>query len=672
MRVKESKKLVVLLLASFVVVASFTGIVGYISTSITKDSINQLVGQQYTTIAFAALNKIDVSVADKILDLKTLGREPGIQNALAMHNMPGQVFEDTVISDRLTDKIVIDSRESSRPVYEAIVLRNADGAVVARSGVADDATTKQMMPNLTWRYGAFTSDVYHHNTLDELVYDVGAVISDSRGQMIGSIQAVVNFRGVAELVEESKTNSQLTSSEFDLFYDDGSLLYSTAERHAGYNVTEFITEFGVYQNIDAELEEIDDQYEQVLQELGLTDPVLSDAQWREIQERLISFNEQYPGIYEELMSGEISEERIVQIAPQIQELDALYTQILVDYGFVIPPLSDAELAKINEKLAEIDLKYEEIYNRYGFDFPFGGQGFAIAGSDNEGETLHAYSRQRGHMEFRGHDWILAVHAEMDDILQDVNHQRDTLLAITVAMTAAAATLGTFFSRILYRQYQRVSESEKMSTIGRLSSNIAHDLRNPLGTIRSSTERIAHKNNDQNPAISGEVERINRSVKRMSHQVEGVLNYVGVTPLIIDEHSVLEMLAYARNSIDVPSNITIILPKDDATLECDREKLEITFENLLLNAVQAIGDKKGNINIRISRRDQDTCIIFENDGPTIPDEALPRVFDPLFTTRMKGTGLGLSSCKNIVEQHRGRITVKQNPVTFTVQIPRRQK
>ena len=89
MRVKGSKKLVVLLLASFVVVASFTGIVGYLSTSITKDSINQLVGQQYTTIAFAALNKIDVSVADRISDLKKLGKEPSIQNALAMHNMLG-------------------------------------------------------------------------------------------------------------------------------------------------------------------------------------------------------------------------------------------------------------------------------------------------------------------------------------------------------------------------------------------------------------------------------------------------------------------------------------------------------------------------------------------------------------------------------------------------------
>ena len=70
----------------------------------------------------------------------------------------------------------------------------------------------------------------------------------------------------------------------------------------------------------------------------------------------------------------------------------------------------------------------------------------------------------------------------------------------------------------------------------------------LGAIRSSTERIKDQNKDQNKIILDEVNRINRSVKRMSHQIEGVLNYVRTTPLITDEFSVLEMLTYAKNTI----------------------------------------------------------------------------------------------------------------------------
>lgn len=66
------------------------------------------------------------------------------------------------------------------------------------------------------------------------------------------------------------------------------------------------------------------------------------------------------------------------------------------------------------------------------------------------------------------------------------------------------------------------------------------------------------------------------------------------------------------------------------------------------------------------------IHFENSGPAIPDNVLSKLFEPLFTTRLKGTGLGLSSCKNIIEQHEGGISVSQMPVTFSIKISRNLK
>ena len=86
-------------------------------------------------------------------------------------------------------------------------------------------------------------------------------------------------------MRRQRPTPQLTSSEFDLFYYDGSLLYSTAERRAGYNVAEFIMEFGAYLKIDAELEEIDDQYNRILQEFGYSELVLSEDELREIEKR---------------------------------------------------------------------------------------------------------------------------------------------------------------------------------------------------------------------------------------------------------------------------------------------------------------------------------------------------------------------------------------------------
>lgn len=94
---------------------------------------------------------------------------------------------------------------------------------------------------------------------------------------------------------------------------------------------------------------------------------------------------------------------------------------------------------------------------------------------------------------------------------------------------------------------------------------------------------------------------------------------------------------------------------------------IVFINVVLNAIQAIDEKKGHITISIEERRSDVIIHFENSGPAIPEDVLPKLFEPLFTTRLKGTGLGLSSCKNIIDQHKGDINVSQMPVVFSVKI-----
>ena len=215
------------------------------------------------------------------------------------------------------------------------------------------------------------------------------------------------------------------------------------------------------------------------------------------------------------------------------------------------------------------------------------------------------------------------------------------------------------------------EKEKLAVIGQLSSNIAHDMRNPLGAIRSSSRRIEKQNTQQNEIISQEIARINRSIKRMSHQVEGVLNYVRTTPIIANSASILDMIKYSLESMEIPQNVKVVLPENNVEIECDPEKLEITFVNLLLNAVQAIGNDDGKIEIRIKEKKNSVIIEFENTGPGISEIDMPKIFEPLFTSKLKGTGLGLSSCKNIIEQHGGNITVNPYPVIFKITLPKKQ-
>jgi len=97
-------------------------------------------------------------------------------------------------------------------------------------------------------------------------------------------------------------------------------------------------------------------------------------------------------------------------------------------------------------------------------------------------------------------------------------------------------------------------------------------------------------------------------------------------------------------------------KTDATIPCDSEKLEVVFVNLIMNSIQAMGNN-GEIYINISDESNDIVLItFKDTGHGIPRKIIPKIFDPLFTTRQIGTGLGLPSCKNIIEKHGGSIDV----------------
>ena len=213
------------------------------------------------------------------------------------------------------------------------------------------------------------------------------------------------------------------------------------------------------------------------------------------------------------------------------------------------------------------------------------------------------------------------------------------------------------------------KKEKLSVIGQLSSNIAHDIRNPLGTIKNSGVIIEKENNRENKIISRELNRINISVRRISHQVEEVLNYVRTTPLILKPYSINQTLQEAIDTLDVPSNIVINIPKKDITINFDHEKILIVFVNIILNAIQSIDKTDGHVTIDMHETSSDVTIEFENSGPNILSKDLKHLFDTLFTTKLEGTGLGLSSCKNIVEQHDGIISAKTNPVIFSIKLPK---
>jgi len=224
-------------------------------------------------------------------------------------------------------------------------------------------------------------------------------------------------------------------------------------------------------------------------------------------------------------------------------------------------------------------------------------------------------------------------------------------------------------KLVKEKTEELLKSSRLAAIGELASRIAHDLRNPLSVLKNSTELLKiEMKSKMTPHIEETIDRLDRAIFRMSHQVEDVLDFVKPTKLNIAEHSLLHILQESLERIDVTKKVTLKIPKRDCAVPCDNEKIEILFVNLISNAVQAIGRKKGTITIRFSKDESHTIIRISDDGPGIPPDKIDKIFDPLFTTRQIGTGLGLPSCKNVIDRHGGQITVTSKEgqgTTFTI-------
>jgi len=215
--------------------------------------------------------------------------------------------------------------------------------------------------------------------------------------------------------------------------------------------------------------------------------------------------------------------------------------------------------------------------------------------------------------------------------------------------------------------QNALKNERLFAIGHLAASVAHDIRNPLYAIKNSTQIIKKRISDE--VGKKEVERMNRSIARINHQILQVLDFVRQSPVHLEYHSLNEMLKGVVSSLDVPKIITITISTKDYEILIDRNKMENTIYNILFNAIQAISSNEGNISITTYDTKDHIIIEITNDGPQIPETVLANIFEPLFTTKQSGTGLGLSSVKNTIEQHKGTITVKNDPVTFTINIPK---
>ncbi len=211
------------------------------------------------------------------------------------------------------------------------------------------------------------------------------------------------------------------------------------------------------------------------------------------------------------------------------------------------------------------------------------------------------------------------------------------------------------------------KNEKLAAIGELAASISHDIRNPLSNIKMAKELLS-KRIEPNEKNKADLLSMDRGIKRISNQIENVLDFVRTKPLELEKYPIKNIVDSAITLSNVPDSVKIIRDGDNPEILCDQKAMEIVLLNLIDNSIHIL-DGRGEIRISITDSNQHVSLQVQDSGTGIPAEKIKHIFEPLYTTKFKGTGLGLSTVKNLVEQHHGRIEFKNNPTTFTIILPK---
>jgi len=227
---------------------------------------------------------------------------------------------------------------------------------------------------------------------------------------------------------------------------------------------------------------------------------------------------------------------------------------------------------------------------------------------------------------------------------------------------------------LQASFEQLRRADRLSALGELSAGLAHEIRNPLGSIEGAVQILGRRDlpeETRNEFTAMASKEVGRLKGLLSHFLEFARPQ---PPKVIasDVEPLLESVAKLASETAkmAQSEILVETTRGLPPVSVDPEQIRQVLLNLVINAVQAT-PAAGLIRLHAFQEGETVRIEVRDEGIGIPDENLERIFDPFFTTRTNGTGLGLSIAYQIVNRHKGHIAATKNPergMTFTVTLP----
>jgi len=221
-------------------------------------------------------------------------------------------------------------------------------------------------------------------------------------------------------------------------------------------------------------------------------------------------------------------------------------------------------------------------------------------------------------------------------------------------------------------------SERLAVLGALIGTVSHEIRNPLGTIRTAIYAIRKRLEGQNAGVTNTLNRAERGIDRCDSIIEDLLNYSRSPRLKMERTLIDDWVGETLGapSIDPSINLTFKL-EAGAFVQLDKLQFQDCLLNTVNNACQSmLGDgeqgKTRNLAVNTSNNKDEVIIQVIDSGSGISAENLEKIFEPMFSTRTFGVGLGLPVVKKVMEQHNGQVEIDSQlgkGTTVTLRLPK---
>jgi two-component system, NtrC family, sensor histidine kinase HydH len=273
--------------------------------------------------------------------------------------------------------------------------------------------------------------------------------------------------------------------------------------------------------------------------------------------------------------------------------------------------------------------------------------------------------------------IMSLHASFYAIVSFLVYEQAKAKRDEVKRTQNAAERLAASNRSLRLAQVSLRRSERLAALGQLTAGLAHELRNPLGTIKASAEMLTKDSTKCRPEVMSEMTGyIVSEVDRVNGLIASFLDFarpLHIRPVSAELDAVIGDVVREQSDLARSRDVTLSVHMNEKSISFlfDPDLLKSAISNLVQNAIEASVPGQ-TVEMRAENRDEAAMIFVSDHGEGIQPQHLENIFNPFFTTKPHGTGLGLAIVSKIIDEHRGRINVFSEPgagTTFEVRLPK---